>query len=126
MHRSRIAILLGTVVAGSALLLPFAAFPARGNVNGITAGGWPAVALLGVPALFALFGDRAEGFGRPTALLAVAAGGAATVFSALKIADAVKAADAAAGSVGAGVWVVAAACVLTLTGCVASLTTRLG
>lgn len=125
MHFSRVLIVVGAVVGAAALALPVAEFPVRGPVNGIEGDLWPAMALLAIPALIAILGDRAEGFGKVAALVAISASSGALVFAAFKVADAVKATDDAAGTLGLGGWVVGGACLVVLVASLAALTKRL-
>lgn len=127
MHRSRIIILVGAAVAGLALFLPFVDLPVVGTINGFDGDGWPATALLAVPALMALVGDRAEGFSGTAALVAVAVSALAVLFAVFKLIDANDAISAAgAGSLGAGVWILLIATLVTLAGSVMSLSRKLG
>ncbi len=126
MHRSRLLILAGAAVGGGALLLPHLRSAATGNVNGVTGDSWPAAALLGVAALLALLGDRGEGFGPLRALATVGLAGLAIVFTAVKVADAGRAADLTDGSIGYGLWVLAAGALVVLVGALVSLSRKLG
>ncbi len=126
MHRSRIIILLGAAAALAALAFPFLELPVQGSVNGFEGDAWPAAAALGIPALLAVFGDRAEGLRAPAALVAIAIAGLAVTFAAFKLADAVKAADDGGGSLGPGPWILLVSTLLALAGGLSSLTKRLG
>jgi len=125
MHWSRLFILVGAVVGAGALALPLVEFPVQGSINGIEGDMWPAIALVAVPALAAVLGDRAEGFNRVTALVAISASSLALVFAAFKIADAVRATKDSVGSLGPGGWVVGGACLVVLVASVTALTKRL-
>ncbi len=106
--------------------MPFLQLATQGAINGFQGDGWPAAAALLLPAAMAIFGDRPEGFTPPAALLAIAASGLAVVFAAFKLADATRAADAAAGSIGLGTWLLLFATIVALLGSALSLTKRLG
>ena len=124
MHRSRLTILNGAVIG--LLTLPLVRFPVTGNVNSIDGDGWPAVALIGMVAVLALLGDRAEGLAMAPALVAAATSGAAMVFSVLKLTDASNAADTIPdASIGVGAWVLVAAAMITLTGVALTLSRKL-
>lgn len=125
MNKSRIVIVLGAIVGAAALTLPVIEFSARGTVNGIEGDLWPAMALIAIPTLIAVLGDRAEGFRKLSALLAIAASSGALVFTAFKLADAVKAADETAATLGSGAWVVGGASLVVLIASVTALTKRL-
>ncbi len=127
MHRSRIVILTGAILAAVSLFLPFVDLPVVGTINGLDGDAWPAAALLGVPAVLALIGDRAEGFGHSGTVLAVVAAAPAVVFAVFKLIDARKAVDAAGvGSLGVGVWMLLAATLVGLAGSVMTLSRKLG
>lgn len=125
MHRSRVIILLGSIIALVSMFLPFVDFPSQGSINGFDGDAWPALVLISIPAVLSVFGDRKEGFRRSLALIAIATAGGAVVFAAFKVADAAKAADAGSGSIGVASWLLLAGCVVVLIGAVASLTTKL-
>ncbi|MDH3425111.1 MAG: hypothetical protein OEM22_00425 [Acidimicrobiia bacterium] len=125
MHPSRVVIVLGAIVGTAALSLPVVEFSARGSVNGIEGDLWPAMALIGFPTLIAVFGDRAEGFTKLSALAAITASSGALVFTAFKIADAVKATNDTAATLGLGGWVVGGVCLVVLVASVSALTKRL-
>ncbi len=124
MHRSRLMILAGAALALVSLPLPHVRLPELGSVNGFDGDSWPAAVVLLVLAALAMGGDRGEGFGVPRALAAVALAGVAVVFTAFKLADALEAVDEA-GSVGIGLWVLAAGALLALAGAVFSLSRKL-
>ena len=126
MHRSRVTILAGAVIAIVALPLPLIRFPASGSVSTINGDGWPAVLLIAVAALLALLGDRAEGLAMPSAVVAAAAAGLALVFSALKLDDASNAVDRVPdASIGIAAWVLLAASIITLVGTALTLSRKL-
>lgn len=125
MHRSRVVLIAAAALGLLSLVLPFVRFAQLGSVNGFDGYGWPAVVILGVPALAAVVGDRAEPL-RPTiAVAAIGLAGAAIVMAALKLADAVKAATTPEATLGAGPWALLGACVLGMAGALSSLTRRI-
>ena len=127
MHRSRLVTLAGVAIAGLALFLPQARFPVEGLVDGFGGAAWPVMLPLAPLALFALLGDRPEGYRTPVAVLAVLLSCAAVVFAVAKAVDAVVAAGAAeGGAVRAGPWVVLAGAALTLLGSLLSFSRRIG
>ena len=127
MHLSRLVTLAGVAVAGFALFLPQARFPVVGPVDGFDGAAWPVMLALAPLVLFALLGDRPEGYRLPLAVSAVLLSCAAVVFAVAKVVDAVAAAAAVAGgAVRAGPWVVLAGTVLTLVGSLLSFSRRLG
>jgi hypothetical protein len=103
---------LGALIAGVALAGPHVTLPVAGTVGGIEGASWPALLPLVVAAVAALL--AADRNLPPTPVSGVGllvACCAATVFAAVKLADASAAVDAAAGgSVGWGA-------ILLLTGC---------
>ncbi len=126
MHRSRLLILAGTAIAAGALFLPHLRSMPTGSVNGITGDSWPAAAVLGLAALLAVTGDRGEGFGPVRALAAIGLAAAAVLFTAVKLADASRAADLASGSIGYGIWVMGAGALVVLAGALLSRSRKLG
>jgi hypothetical protein len=129
MHTSRWIILAGSGVALVALFLPFLGAPLLGTVDGFEGDAWPAAALLAVPALAAVAGDRAEGFRRWVAVATIAVTDIAVVFAVFKLVDAYRAARTAraaadAGTVGAGPWVLAVGATIVLIGCLMSLSRK--
>ncbi len=126
MHRSRIVIVAAALVALAALPLPHLRSDLTGTVNGFSGDSWPAAASLGVLAVLALLGDRAEGFGPARVLVGLALAGFAVVFTAVKVADASQAANLAGGSIGWGIWVLGAAALLGMLGTLASISRKLG
>jgi peptidoglycan/LPS O-acetylase OafA/YrhL len=125
MHRSRILLLVATLVGLIALFLPFTTFSEQGTYNGFDGYAWPVLVLVGTAAGLALFGDRAESMRTPVAVTAIGMCGLSVVLAAFKLADAASAADTAGAALGAGAWVLLGACVLALAGAVASLTRRI-
>jgi hypothetical protein len=128
-HSSRWVIISGSALAALALFAPFLSAPLLETVNGIEADAWPAAVLLALPFLAALTGDRAEGFHRITAIGLIILTDIAVVFAVFKLVDAVRAARTArdlagAGSAGFGPWLLLAATVIVLAGCVMSLSRR--
>ena len=131
MHPSRVVILSSAFVGAVALLMPFVSSPMTGSINGIDGYAWPAVALAAVPAVFALIGDRREGFWTPLALLAIVITSGAALFTVAKAIDAADAAQTARtligeGSIGAGTWILVVAMIGSLFGSVWSLSRRVG
>ncbi|MBN2114903.1 MAG: hypothetical protein JW785_12350 [Acidimicrobiia bacterium] len=127
MHYSRSVTLAGVAVAGLALFLPQARFPIVGPVDGFDAAAWPVMLPLAPLALFALLGDRPEGYRAPLALVAVLLSCAAVVFSVAKVIDAATAVGAVeGGAVRAGPWVVLAGAALALLGSLLSFSRRIG
>lgn len=131
MHVSRIVILAGTVLGAVALLLPLVSTPLTGSINGIDGFAWPALVLIGIPAVLALGGDRREGFWTPVALFSILLASTAALFAVAKSIDAVGAAQEARslvgeGSVGAGTWLLLTATIAALTGSVLTLSKRVG
>ena len=129
MHPSRIVIIAGTALGAVALLFPFVSTPLTGSINGIEGYAWPAVALISVPALLSLIGDRREGFHPPIALLSIVIAAGAALFSVAKAIDATGAAQEARtllgeGSVGTGAWVLLVAMLTVLAGAVLTLSRR--
>ena len=125
MHRSRLLLILAAVVGLVALFLPFVTFDQQGTVNGFDGYGWPAVAVLAVPAAISLIGDRAESLRVGVAVAVIGLCGLAVVLSAFKLGDAASAADMETASIGPGPWILLGACVGGLAGAVASLTRRI-
>ncbi len=125
MHWSRLLLVAAALAGSAALPLPFLRGGAAGSVNGLTGDAWPAAAALGVLALLALLGDRAEGFGSVRVLLALLLAGFAVVFTAVKVADASQAADLGGGSIGYGMWVLAGAAVAAVGGALGSISRKL-
>jgi hypothetical protein len=127
MHRSRLVTLVGVAVTGLALLLPQARFPSAGLVDGFRADAWPVLLPMLPLALFAVFGDRPEGYRTPLAILAVVLSCLALVFAVAKVVDAVAAAGAVeGGAVRSGAWVVLAGTGITLLGSLLSFSRRIG
>lgn len=127
MHRSRIVILAGVVLAGLALLLPQARFPTLGFVDGFAADTWPVMLPLAPVALLAVIGDRAEGHRPPVAAAGLLLSCAALVFAVAKVIDAVLAVRPMEGAaVGAGTWVVAAGAALAVLGSLLAFSRRIG
>ncbi len=124
MHRSRVMMLAGTALSLVSLPLPHIRLPVTGTVNGFDGDSWPAAVVLLVLTALAVTGDRGEGFGVARALAAVAMAGVAVVFTSFKLTDALEAVDEA-GSVGIGLWVLAAGALLALAGAVFSLSRKL-
>ena len=125
MHRSRLLIIAGPVIGALSLLLPFVRFATQGSINGFDGYAWPAVAVLAVPGLVALFGDRGESLRPSLTVGAIALSGLAIVLAAFKLADAADAADVEGAAIGAGPWILLGACVLGMGGALASLTRRI-
>jgi hypothetical protein len=128
MHLSRIAILTGALVAGIAQFLPFLRLPLEKTptVGGVEGAAWPVLVFLALPVVLAVTGDRAEGFGRVAAAVAIVSSAIAVVFAVSKLADALAAARDArdlvgGGSVGPGVWILLAGCLVALSGSVFTL-----
>ncbi len=126
MHWSRVLLLAAALLSLVALPLAFLQSDATGAVNGISGDAWPATVALGAVGALALLGDRAEGFGAARVLAALLLAGFAVVFAAVKVADAARAADAADGSIGIGVWVLAAAALVGVGGALASASRKIG
>lgn len=127
MHRSRLVTLAGVVVAGLALLLPQVSFPSAGIVDGFRGAAWPVLIPLAPLVLFALLGDRVEGYRLPVAVLAVLLACTAVVFAVAKAVDAATAAGAVDGAaVRAGPWVVLAGTGVVLVGSLLSFSRRIG
>lgn len=131
MHPSRIVILLGFTASAVSLALPFITGQLTGATNGIDGDAWPAVILLAPVAIGAILGDRREGFGRWTAVLAALVAGGATVFAVQKLIDATRAVQllervGIEASVGPGPWVLIAGCLTVLVGATLSLSRRIG
>ena len=127
MHRSRVIILIGGLVALVALPLPLVDLPVLGTINGFDGDGWPAAAVLVVPVVMALLGDRAEGFSGLGALIAVTASASGVVFAVFKLIDASDAIDTAGdGSFGFGVFLLLVGTLIALAGSVMTLSRKLG
>ncbi|MFH1329991.1 MAG: hypothetical protein ABIJ48_04975 [Actinomycetota bacterium] len=127
MHHSRLVTLAGTAVAGLALFLPQVRFPVIGPVDGFDGAAWPVLLPIAPLVLFALLGDRPEGYRVPVAVLAVVLSSAALVFAVAKVVDAVAAAAAVeGGAVRAGPWVVLAGTALAMLGSLLSFSRRIG
>jgi len=124
-HLSRIVVLAGSGLAGAALFLTQVRFPVLGSVNGIDGDAWPVLIPLVPLLLLTLVGDRAESYRPALGMVSLALACAAVVFAAVKTADAVLAARAADGTVGAGPWVLLVATVAMVTGTVLGLSRRL-
>lgn len=111
-HPGRLLVGLGAIVAGVALLGPHVTLPVAGTVDGIHGASWPVLVPLVVAAAAALLPSARTvppGPGAGVGLLLVCC--AATVFAAIKLADASTAVEAAgAGSIGWGALAVIAGC----------------
>jgi hypothetical protein len=126
-HRSRVVILVGVAVAALALFLPQARFPVLGPVDGFDGDAWPVMIPLGLLAVAALVGDRAEGYRWPLAVLALLLACGALVFAIAKVVDAVAAVRPLDGAgVGAGAWGVTVGAALAVAGTLLSFSRRLG
>ena len=125
MHRSRLLLVAAAIVGLGALFLPFVTFDQQGTVNGFDGYAWPAAAVLAIPAVVALVGDRAESLRTAIAVVTIALCSLAVVLGAFKLADAASAADLETASLGAGPWILMAACVGGLAGAVSSLSRRI-
>ena len=125
MHRSRILLIAAAAIGAVSLALPYVRFDQQGSIAGIDGYGWPAVVVLAVPAALAALGDRAETLRTSLAVPTIGLAGMAMVLAAFKLADAVKAADIPGAGLGAGPWILLGACVLGMTGALASLTRRI-
>ncbi len=127
MHRSRILILIGALLAGLALFLPHARFPGIGAADGFTADTWPVMLALLPVALMAVLGDRGEGHRLPAATAGLILSCAALVFAVVKVIDAVAAVGPIEGAaVGVGIWVVAAGAGLAVLGSLLAFSRRIG
>ena len=124
MHRSRLVILAGAVLALVSLPLPHIRLPVAGSVNGFDGDSWPAALLLVALAALAVAGDRGEGFGAAQAVAAIGIAGIAVVFTSFKLADGLEAVDEA-GSIGIGMWVLVAGALSGLAGSVFGLSRKL-
>jgi hypothetical protein len=126
-HRSRIVILAGVLVAGLALFLPQARFPTIGPADGFAADTWPVILPLAPVALLAVIGDRAEGHRPLTATTGLLLSCAALVFALAKVIDAVLAVRPVEGAaVGAGAWAVAAGTASAVLGSLLAFSRRIG
>lgn len=121
MHGSRIAILIGTAVAGPALLLPQVRLPNLGPIDGIEGDAWPALVLLAPAVLVAVVGDAARPLRPLASVVAVASGCAGLLLSVVKLLDAGRAARKVAGSVEIGAWVVPSGALIVIGGAVLGL-----
>ena len=127
MHRSRILILVGALLAGLALFLPQARFPGIGAADGFTADTWPVMLALLPVALMAVLGDQGEGHRLPAAAAGLILSCAALVFAVVKVIDAVTAVGPIEGAaVGVGTWVVAAGAGLAVLGSLLAFSRRIG
>jgi hypothetical protein len=126
-HRSRLLILAGVLVAGLGLFLPQVRLPTIGPVDGFDGAAWPVMLPLGALAVLALLGDRPEGLRRPVGVAAALLACAALGFAAAKVIDAASAAGVAqGGAVRSGPWVVLTGTILTVVGTVLSFSRRIG
>lgn len=127
MHRSRLLILAGVLLAGLALFLPHARFPGIGAADGFTADTWPVMLALLPVALMAVLGDRGEGHRLPTAAVGLLLSSAALGFAVVKVVDAVAAVGPIEGAaVGVGIWVVAGGAGLAVVGSLLAFSRRIG
>lgn len=129
MHFARWIILIGYALAAAALALPYLSAPLIGHVNGVEGDAWPVLLFLFPAALLALAGDRGEGFGPVSAVIAIVSCSVALLFAVAKVADAADAADLARaasgdGSIGMGAWALVVTTLVTIGGCVAALSRR--
>jgi len=126
-HPSRLVTLSGVAIGGLALFLPQVRLPVLGPVDGFDGAAWPVMIPLAPLVLFALLGDRPEGYRLPVAVLAVVCSCAALVFAVAKLIDAAAAAGAVeGGAMRAGPWAVLAGTVLALAGSLLSFSRRVG
>ena len=127
MHRSRILIISGAVVAGLALFLPQARFPVIGAPDGFTADTWPVMLPLVLVALLAVVGDWAEGLRLPAAATGLLLSCAALAFAVAKVIDAVSAVRSIEGAaVGVGTWMVGAGAGLAVLGSLLAFSRKIG
>jgi len=124
-HRSRLLAGLGALSAAGALLLPYASFPGLGSRSGIEAEAWPVVLLLGPVLILSVIGDRGEAPARPIAWIGVGLTCSGFAFAIAKLVDAWMAAGDAAGAVGVGAWLGAAAAGLALVGMLLGFSRRI-
>jgi len=124
-HRSRLLAVVGVFAAAASMGLPFIALDDLGTIGGIEADAWPVFFFLGPLLVLLIFGDRREAPARPIIWtgLALAAGGLA--FAIVKAVDARLAVADAAGSVGAGPWVLIAGAGAALIGTALGFSRRL-
>ena len=125
MHRSRLTVVAGAVVASTSLALTFADLPPVGPVQGIDAEAWPALTLLGSLVVLNALGDRAEPPVRWAAYSGLALAAGALGYSTLKLADALMAAGESGGAVGAGAWVLFGGTLLAALGAGLGLSRRI-
>ena len=126
MHRSRRTLLLGTLLAALVILLPVAALPNLGTINGIDGNAWPVLIPLVVALVLFLFGDRAERPAPPVTVIAALLATAGLGFSIVKLLDAHRAVSDAGGSVGIGAWALPVTSAVALLGALLGLSRRVG
>ena len=124
MHPWRIVTLSGSAICALALLLPLASFPVIGPVDGIDGQAWPVFIPIGLILLMVLVAPWREGLPPVPGVTAVILAASAVAFAAVKFADAVVAARDAAGSLGAGSWLLLAGTVVVGIGGVLSLSRK--
>jgi len=126
-HRSRIVVLIGILITGVAVLLPFTRSPAAGTVNGIDGAAWPALLPLAIVLLIAVVGDRVEGNRLIPGIISTIFSCLAVVFTVVKINDgllSVRGTEEA--SMGIGPWVLLAGTVIVVAGSLLGFTRRVG
>jgi hypothetical protein len=118
MHPGRLVLLGGVVVAGMAVLLPFATLPVIGTVDGVDGDAWPVLIPIAVAAAASLVGDRTLGHRARSGIPVLVAACGALVFASAKAADAVAAVREAGegASLGAGSWVMLAGTLVVVVG----------
>ena len=126
MHRSRRTLLLGTLLAALVILLPVAALPTLGTINGIDGNAWPVLIPLGPALVLFLVGDRVE---RPAAAITVVVillAAAGLGFSIVKLLDAHRAVSDAGGTMAIGAWLLPLTAAVALLGAFLGLSRRVG
>ena len=127
MHRSRIVVIIGIIITGAAVLLPYTYLPSVGSINGIDGAAWPALLPLSVVFLIAIVGDRVEGNPLVPGIISTVFSCLAVVFTVVKLNDAllsVRGIEEA--SVGAGPWVLLSGTAVVLAGSLLGFTHRVG
>lgn len=89
MHPHRPIVLSGAIFGVLALFLPFVRLPVVGPIDGIGGYGWPALVVAAPVVLLAAVGDWSRGHAPFVGITTTVLGCSATVFAAVKLADAI-------------------------------------
>ena len=122
MHLHRPIVLAGAVFGVLALFLPFVRLPVMGPIDGIAGDGWPALAIAAPVVAKAAVGDWSRGNAPLVGIILTLVGCLATVFAAVKLADAIDAVRGLeGGALGPGAPLLVGAMALVAAGAALSL-----